>query len=76
MNLLMEIARARKDRQFFFLSPQSVEGLTPGSYLTVQRLQPPQRSQQTNIEDYMERVETPDESEDQADSEEEGERQR
>lgn len=55
MNLLMEIARARKDRQFFFLSPQSVEGLTPGPYLTVHQLKPPQRNQ-TNLSDYMERA--------------------
>jgi chromosome segregation ATPase len=44
MDLLLQIAKHRKDRQFFFLSPQDINGLKPTPYFAVHKLPEPIRN--------------------------------
>jgi hypothetical protein len=46
MDLLIRQARHRRDRQFFFLSPQDISGIRVDEHLTLHKLKDSERDQQ------------------------------
>lgn len=45
MDLLLRICNARKDRQFFFLTPLDITHLKPSPYHDIHKLRAPERNQ-------------------------------